>query len=423
MVFAPISTLQLNRLLTVLQRRKERVSFLMVNTKHDTHSYESTKYGESGYQREIFNPNALYSSYLKAKRNSDWKPQVQKYEMNLLPELSKLYSELKNKTLKFLPSKEFVLKERGRIRVITGEQIHDRIAKGCLCDEELLPSVNKYLIHDNGASLKGKGIDFSRRRIEAHLRKYYSQNQTNEGYVLLIDFRKYFDNIRHKEFVSIFENLGIDETALWLLKKTVEKSRVDVSYMTDSEYKKCMDIVFNSLEHQEIPKSKLDGSKLMEKHLNIGDVVAQVAGIAYPIQLDNYIKIVEGVKFYARYMDDSYIIHSDKEYLKGLLDRIIKEADKLGITVNENKTRICKLSSYWRFLQIQYSLTNTGRVVKKIHPKRLTDMRRKMKKLAPVLTEKEFNDFYTSWFNNHYKIMSKQQRENMNELYQGLRKV
>ena len=30
---------------------------------------------------------------------------------------------------------------------------------------------------------------------------------------------------------------------------------------------------------------------------------------------------------------------------------------------------------------------------------------------------KEFQDLFNSWFNNHYKIMSKQQRFNMNELY------
>lgn len=394
------------------------MSFLMVNTKHDTDSYENF-----GYQREIFNPNTLYSAYLKAKRNSDWKPQVQRYEMNLLIELANLYRELKERTFKFLPSTEFVLRERGKVRVITGEQIHDRIAKGCLCDEELIPSIKKHLIYDNGASLKGKGIDFTRRRTETHLRKYYNQNKSNEGYILLIDFRKYFDNIRHKEFIQLFKSLGIDDDALWLLTKTMKKSRVDVSHMSEDEYAGCMDKVFNSMEYQHLPNRMATGEKYMDKHMNIGDVVAQVAGIAYPLELDNYIKIVKSVKFYARYMDDSYVIHQDKAYLEELLKEILVEAEKMGITINTRKTRICKLSSYWRFLQIQYSLTDTGRIIKKIHPKRLTDMRRKMKKLAPKLTEKEFQDLFNSWFNNHYKIMSKQQRFNMNELYQDLRRL
>ena len=51
-------------------------------------------------------------------------------------------------------------------------------------------------------------------------------------------------------------------------------------------------------------------------------------------------------------MDDSYIIHPDKEYLQKLLQEIIQKAKELGITVNLHKTRICKLSEHWRFLQI-----------------------------------------------------------------------
>ena len=52
-----------------------------------------------------------------------------------------------------------------------------------------------------------------------------------------------------------------------------------------------------------------------------------------------------------------------------------------------------------------------------------TAMRRKMKKLAPKLTEKEFTDFYKSWFKNHYKIMSKKQRSNMDTLFNQLKEV
>ena len=95
----------------------------------------------------------------------------------------------------------------------------------------------------------------------------------------------------------------------------------------------------------------------------------------------------------------------------------------LGITVNTKKTRICKLSDYWRFLQIQYSLTDTGRVIQKINPKRLTAMRRKLKKLAYILTEDEFNNLYKSWFKSYSKIMSKQQRKNMNNLFEELKEV
>lgn len=394
----------------------------MVNTKHDTHAYERTSNGERGYQREIFDGNVLYESFLKAKQGSDWKPQVQRFEMNLLFELSELQQEHETGNHVFLPSTEFTLHERGKVRRITGEQIHDRVAKHALCDEILTPAVRKYLIYDNSASIKGRGIDFSRNRLLHHLRRYYTLHGSNDGYILLIDFSKYYDNIRHDRLMEQFEKYIHDERSLNFLRKVIDRSKVDVSCMDDEEYERCMEKVFNSLAYQDVDKSLLTGEKFMYKHLNIGDQVAQIAGIIYPIPIDNYVKIVKGVKFYGRYMDDSYAIHESKEFLQELLQGIIAIATELGITVNIRKTRICKLSSLWRFLQVQYSLTETGRVIQKINPKRLTCMRRKMKKLVHILTEKEFDDWYGSWFRNHYRIMSKQQRENMDRLYNNLKK-
>lgn len=390
----------------------------MVNTKHDTTSYESC-----GYQREIFDGNSLYDSFKRAKQGSDWKPQVQKFEMTYLLELSRIQSDLKNKTYQFLPATNFIINERGKTRCISGEQVPDRIVKHSLCDEILTPNIRKYLIYDNGASLTGRGIDFTRRRLLVHLRKYYAQHQSNDGYILLIDFSKYYDNIRHDILMEQFKAITDNEHALWLLEKILDRSKVDVSYMSDEEYAVCMTTVFNSLVHDKIDRKLLTGEKFMAKHLNIGDQVAQVAGIAYPMEIDNYIKIVRGIKFYGRYMDDSYVISDSKEKLQETISEIVTIASRIGITVNTNKTRICKLSDYWRFLQVQYSLTDTGRVIQKINPKRLTCMRRKMKKLVSILPPKEFEEWYNSWFRNHYKIMSKKQRENMDTLFQQLKEV
>lgn len=388
----------------------------MVNTKHDTTSYESC-----GYQREIFDANALYDAYLRAKKGSAWKSQVQHFEMTYLLELSKMQRELVAHGYRFLPGTEFTINERGKTRYVTGEQISDRIVKHSLCDEVLLPSIRKYLIYDNGASLKGKGIDFTRRRLLTHLRKFYSHNRSNDGYILLIDFSKYYDNIRHDVLLELLKRYVHDDHTLWLLREIIAHSRVDVSYLTNEEYQNCMNTVFNSLEYSQINRKLLTGTKFMDKHLNIGDQVAQVAGIAYPMPIDNYIKIVRGVKFYGRYMDDSYVIHKSKEFLQELLNDVIRIANSIGITVNLRKTRICKLSDYWRFLQMQYSLTDTGRVIQKINPKRVTCMRRKMKKLVHILAPQDFDQWYRSWFSNYYKYLSKLQRENLTQLYQSLK--
>lgn len=200
-----------------------------------------------------------------------------------LLELSKMQRDLENMEYEFLPTTNFTLHERGKLRRITGEQVQDRIVKHALCDEVLNPLIEPHLIYDNGASVVGKGIAFTRKRLLTHLRKYYAQHGSNEGYILLIDFSKYYDNIRHDVLLKLFEQYVDDEHALWLLRKTVERSRVDVSYMSDEEYEHCLDKLFDSLLYQYMNPKLFTGEKFMGKHLNIGDQVAQTAGISYRI--------------------------------------------------------------------------------------------------------------------------------------------
>lgn len=389
----------------------------MVNTKHDTHSYESTVSGERGYQRDIISDgNALYNAFLKSKKNSDWKSSVQKFETTYLLGLGRIQKELEDGTYQFKNGNTFIMQERGKTRCITGECIEDRIVEHVLCDEIVNPSIKRYLIYDNGASQKGKGISFTRKRLATHLRRYYKEHGSNEGYILLIDFSKYYDNIRHDILMNLFKKYISDKHALMLIQQILDKSQVDVSYMTDKEYEKCLDGIFNSIEHNQIDKSLLTGKKLLPKHMNIGNQLSQSAGILYRTPIDNYIKIVKSVKYYGVYLDDSYVIHESKEFLKNLLSDIIGISKKLGITVNQKKTRICKLSDMWRFLQIQYSLTSTGRIIHKINPKNITRIRKRMKKLAGKLTGQEFCDWVYSWMNGNAKYMSSDQRENIYDL-------
>lgn len=389
----------------------------IVNDKHDTGSYDC-----SGYQREIFDGNALYDAFLKSKKGSDWKTSVQRFEMTYLLKLEKIQKELKEETYEFKKGNSFILRERGKVRRITGEVIEDRIVKHALCDEVLTPATKKYLIYDNSASQVGKGINFARRRLERHLHEFYRHNQSNDGYILLMDCSKYYDNLRHHEIMERFSMYVNDPFALRLLKKSIDNERIDVSYMSDEEYGRCMDTVFNSLEYEKINPALLTGKKFMPKHLNIGNQVAQNAGFTYRIPIDNYIKIVRGVELYGAYNDDSYVIHESKEFLLQLVEDIRKEAEKIGITINMRKTRVCKLSSRWRYLQIQYSLTDTGRVIHKINPKRISAMRRKMKKLAGRLEEADFMNWYTSWIKGYIRYMSRKQRENMDTMYETLKR-
>lgn len=386
-----------------------------INTSQDRADYDRDSYQPD----RIADANNLYDGWLAAKKNSDWKPKVQIFEMDWLSNIAKLQKEIDNRTYRPQKPTRFVIRERGKERYICGEQVRDRVVEHALNDCAVIPSIKPFLIYDNGASLKGKGVSFTRERLTKHLVNYYS-HYGNDGYVLLIDYSKYYDNIRHDVLIDLFRKYVHDDTALWLLEIIISQFKVDVSYMSEDEFSRCMSMVFDSAKYSEIDPSLLTREKFMPKHLDIGNQTSQSAGILYPSPLDNYIKIVCGVKYYGRYMDDSYILHPNKGYLELLKRDIIKRAADIGIFVNQKKTRIVKISSMWRFLQVQYSLTDTGRIVHKINPRLVTVQRRKMKLLASKLSAKEYHDWVFSWLKSHRKYLSNQQYRNIMELYKEM---
>lgn len=96
-----------------------------------------------------------------------------------------------------------------------------------------------------------------------------------------------------------------------------------------------------------------------------------------------------------------------------------------GIHINKKKTRIVKISSTYKFLQIKYRLTDSGRVIKRINPKRVTTMRRKLKKLAGKVKNGEISyenveNMFRGWMGGFYKLLSKEQRKNLIGLFENL---
>lgn len=377
------------------------------------------------YEEIVCDANNLYRAYKASVKNSKWKESTQKFMMNFLRYIFSIQDDIRNRTLQNGPVAEFSLSEIGLTRPLSSIPLPDRIVRHVLCDEILLPEVKKRIIYDNCASIKGRGISRQRNRFEVHLRKYYKQ-YGNEGWILFEDFSKFYDNIIHeiakKELLKLFDD---DEFIDWLLTLIFDGFKIDVSYMTDEEYADCMEDTFNKLEYRKIPKELLTGEKWMEKSVNIGNQLSQVIGIYYPYHIDNYVKYVRSQKFYGRYMDDWYIINPSKEELEDLLANIRKIAEEYGIHINEKKTRIVKISSTYKFLQVKYSLTKDGKIIKRINPERVTAMRRKLKKLATKLANGEIEyenveNMFRSWMGSFYKLLSKVQRKNLVQFYEDL---
>lgn len=322
--------------------------------------------------------------------------------MNLLTKTRELQIALENGSYRQKAFNEFTLNERGKTRNIKAFDISDRVVQRSFCDNILTPELSKYYIYDNGASVKGKGESFTRRRLVAHLNKFYRKNGSNDGYVLKVDFSKFFDNIDHEKLFNIVLPKLTDNRSRALFVYMINSFRVDVSYLTDEEYKEFRNKPFNSLEYPPVSEDLLTGEKFADISVGIGGQPSQHSGLIYPSPIDNLFKCVKGLKFYGRYMDDIYVIHEDKEYLKELLEELISISSEVGVFLNKKKTQIIKLSKGFIFMNVKYILTETGRVLKVPAKKTFTRMRRKLRKLAAKveageISYKTVEDMYRGW--------------------------
>lgn len=124
-------------------------------------------------------------------------------------------------------------------------------------------------------------------------------------------------------------------------------------------------------------------------------------------------------------MDDTYIIHENKDFLRELLKKYRVITEKLGIIINTKKTQIVKLEKGFSFLQIRYNITESGKIIKRPVRKGFVRERRKLKKLAGLvnknrMTISQIKDQYKSWRGNIIRYNCYNSVKNLDALYKSI---
>ena len=313
--------------------------------------------------REVFTTGHLYDAYRKCTKGVKWKASTQKYMDNAILLNYRTKKSLMDGTFRTDGFYEFDLYERGKHRHIKSVTMRERVVQRCLCDYSLVPLVSRSFIYDNSASLKDRGYHFAIQRIVAHLHRHYRKHG-NEGYILLFDFSRFFDNVSHRVVEMILRKEYQDKWLLGLVLHFV-RSFGDIG-------------------------------------MGLGSQISQTLAVASANRLDHWIKEKQRIKGYARYMDDGYLIHHDKEYLKKCLEEIKIICKALEIDLNEKKTQIVKLSHGFTWLKCRFYLLPTGKVVRKIYKRSVTKMRQKIKAFKRfyddgTMTLELIRDGFQSW--------------------------
>ena len=380
----------------------------------------------------IADANHLYEGFKAARKGSHWKGQVQSFRWNALREIGKLQNELvlfqKDEEGGYQLSEysRFLVNERGKTRAITALKMRDRVVKHVLNDLYLIPHIRPHLIYDNGASLQGKGVSFSRGRLVAHLEKFFRETGANDGFIMILDFSGYYDNIDHLTAIRLISRYEHDPFALKLTKQAFDSYKIDVSYLTECQYREAKKQKFSTVEYRKAGHDQCHiGDRFLYRSLSVGDQTSQITAIAFATPIDQLVKTVCGCRYYGRYMDDFYVIARTKQELLRLLKKIRIQSEWMKMFLNNRKIRIQKLSRTFTFMQYKYFLRENGHVVVRINPKTVTRMRKRLKRLRHRVDIgktrlAKVESMFRGWIANYHRMLSDKQRTRLIELYRSL---
>ena len=237
----------------------------------------------------------MYKAHCAARKGKRGEKDVIEFEMNLGRNLTKLSDEIRSGKYRLRGYYTFLIHDP-KERVIYALYYSDRVVQHCICDEVLMPLIDRKLIYDNAACRKNKGTHFALDRLNVFLHRFYKEHK-DEGYFLKCDIRKFFDSIDHdvlkKKLKGIVKNPDV------------------------------LRILYDIIDSYESSPGKA---------LPLGNQTSQWVAIYYLDGFDRYIKSDLKIRYYTRYMDDCVLIHEDREYLsqcRRLLTKCLQNELKL----------------------------------------------------------------------------------------------
>ncbi len=302
----------------------------------------------------------IYKSSKRAKRGKKYHSSLARFDMMELEGVHMLKEQLESGKYTVGPYSEFKVYEP-KERKIMSCQYKDKVIQHCLCDYILHPALKDEFIQCNAAGQKNKGTLYSMDKLKDHMLKHYREHGT-EGYILKCDIRKFFYEIDHE-----------------ILKDIVDY------HFPDGFIQNLNHIYVDSTEGKGLP---------------LGNQVAQVYALLMLNGMDHMITGELGIQCYGRYMDDFYLIHHSKAYLKECLSYITMMVESLGLELNE-KTQTVPIRHGIKYLGFHHYITEDGKYIRKVTGEKKRAVKKKIRQQikqvkAGKMTMDKFMESYNS---------------------------
>lgn len=266
----------------------------------------------------IVSAENLFSAWDKFKNGKRDKKDVQIFEWNLERNVFELHRDLASRTYTHGQYHSFKISDP-KPRNIEKAKVRDRIMHHAIF-QILNPIFEAGFIPSSFSCRVGYGTHKGVQYLQNVLRKV-SKNGKSPCFALKCDIKKFFDTIDHDILLSILKKKIKDEDTIWLLKQIISSFSSNYSLLG------------------------------IEKGVPIGNLTSQLFANVYMNEFDIFIKQKLKVKYYLRYTDDFIIVSQDKDYLSGLIPKIVSFLqDELRLKIHEEKTTIQKTSQGVDFL-------------------------------------------------------------------------
>lgn len=266
-----------------------------------------------------------------------WKKSTQIFQLHMFTNVACTCYNIKNNNYKVGNAYQFTINERGKERLIDAPHIKDRLIHKVINNEILVNIYSPLLIYDNGASVKDKGFLFTLNRVKKKLLKNYKLYKG--GYVILMDYSKFFENCSHDIISDIH-------------KKYIRNERV---------IKVIEDYLF------------------ICKGIALGIEIAQREASIIPSKLDYYLQNKKLSSI--RYMDDTVFFYENYDMACDILNEYIGASNKLNIVINRKKTKIIKLSNWFMYCKWKFKIFDSDKVIMISSMKTIYRRRGKLRKM------------------------------------------
>ena len=304
----------------------------------------------------------VHNAFLDAKRHKSGKPYVKAFERNLGSNLQALTDELWNRTYQPRPGACFIITYPKKREVFAAD-FRDRIVHHLYYNytRELY---ERTFIADSYSCIPGRGTHYGIRRLEQHIRSE-SRNYTRPCFVLKMDICGYFMHIDRQRLLDIclstLRRMAIHRIlthvpVLW-------RDRLDmdfIEYLTREivllDPTASCRIVGQLSEWDGLPHDKSLFHSPKGAGLPIGNLTSQLFSNVYLNELDQYMKRTLGCRHYGRYVDDFYVVSSDRDSLLSIVPQLRSFLQtSLSLTLHDGKTQI---------IPVQYGVTFLGAFLK-----------------------------------------------------------